>query len=157
MAWTYSVDLALGGSQTGLSLRAALCVGVTLSVKDVATGFTERGAGVYNWTYAAMPDGFQGDVVFYTGAIGAGTDFTGVAVKAGVGVNPGEAELPGRHLAAVDGKALYQALQILGAVVAGKVSGAGTGTEVFVGLDGVTVRVTVHADNAGNRSAVTYG
>jgi len=96
MAWTFTIDLALGGSQTGLTLRAALATGAVITVKDIATGFTERGAGLYSWTYASMPDAFQGDVVFYTGAIGAGTDFTGVVVKAGVGLNPGEVELPGK-------------------------------------------------------------
>ena len=50
-----------------------------------------------------------------------------------------------------------QALQRIGAVVAGKISGAGTGTEVFVGLDGVTTRVTVTADAQGNRTNVVYG
>lgn len=62
----------------------------------------------------------------------------------------------GADLVLVDGKTLPAALQIIGAVVAGKISGAGTASEVFVGLDGVTTRVTVTADASGNRSAVTY-
>jgi hypothetical protein len=55
-----------------------------------------------------------------------------------------------------DGKTLVQTLQIIAAGVLGKVSGAGTGTEVFVGLDGSTTRATVTADSSGNRTAVTY-
>jgi hypothetical protein len=51
---------------------------------------------------------------------------------------------------------LKQALQRIGAIAAGKVSGAGTGTEVFVGMDGTTTRVTVTVDTYGNRSAITY-
>jgi hypothetical protein len=47
-----------------------------------------------------------------------------------------------------------QAMRIYGAVLAGKVSGAGTGTEVFTGLDGTTVRVTSTVDESGNRSVV---
>jgi hypothetical protein len=49
-----------------------------------------------------------------------------------------------------------QYMQRVGAVVAGKVSGARTGTEVFVGMDGVTERVTGTVDDSGNRTAVTY-
>ncbi len=49
-----------------------------------------------------------------------------------------------------------KALQRIGAVAAGKISGAGTGTEVFLGLDGATTRVTVTVDSSGNRTAVVY-
>lgn len=62
----------------------------------------------------------------------------------------------GADLVLVDGKTLPAALQIIAAGVLGKVSGAGTGTEIFVGLDGVTTRATVTVTNAGNRTAVTY-
>ena len=48
------------------------------------------------------------------------------------------------------------ALRRIGAVAAGKISGAGSGTEVFLGLDGATTRVTVTVDGSGNRSAVAY-
>ena len=63
----------------------------------------------------------------------------------------------GIDLVLVDGKTLPAALQIIGAVVAGKISGAGEGTEIFVGLDNSTTRVTVTVDGSGNRSAVVYG
>lgn len=49
-----------------------------------------------------------------------------------------------------------QALQRIGAIVAGKVSGAGTDAELFVGMDGETNRVLVQADSNGNRTAVEY-
>lgn len=54
------------------------------------------------------------------------------------------------------GKTLRQAVRIIAAVLAGKVSGAGTGVERFAGIDGSTERVEVAADSAGNRTAVTY-
>jgi len=57
---------------------------------------------------------------------------------------------------AIDGKTVRQALRIIGATTAGKISGAQTSTEIFVGLDGSTTRVTVTADSSGNRSAVVY-
>ena len=53
-------------------------------------------------------------------------------------------------------KTLRQAMRIVAAVLAGKVSGAGSGTETFKGLDGSTVRVTVTTDPAGNRTNVNY-
>ena len=54
------------------------------------------------------------------------------------------------------GKTPRQVLRILAAILAGKVSGAGSGTENFVGLDGTTPRVRVSTDTAGNRLAVTF-
>jgi hypothetical protein len=57
---------------------------------------------------------------------------------------------------AVDGKTLRQALRIIAAVLAGKISGAGSGTETFRGLDDQNDRVVVVADAYGNRTDVTY-
>lgn len=45
-------------------------------------------------------------------------------------------------------------LRIIAAVLAGKVSGAGSGTETFSGLDGTTPRVVSTVDDGGNRTAV---
>jgi len=56
----------------------------------------------------------------------------------------------------IDGKTLRQALQIIAAVLAGKVSGAGSGIETFRGLDDQHDRVVVTADATGNRTNVTY-
>lgn len=62
-----------------------------------------------------------------------------------------------RNLASlVDGKTLPEALQIIGATTAGKISGAGSGTETFLGLDGATTRVVSVVDTDGNRSSETY-
>lgn len=44
-----------------------------------------------------------------------------------------------------------------GAAMAGKLSGAGTSTEVFVGMDGSTTRITATVDASGNRTAIAYG
>lgn len=62
----------------------------------------------------------------------------------------------GLDLVLVDGVAAPKALQIMAASVAGKVSGAGTSSEIFKGLDGITTRMTVTADESGNRSNVVY-
>ena len=63
----------------------------------------------------------------------------------------------GLNAVLVDTKTLPTALQIIAALCGGKVSGAGSGTEVFVGLDGETTRATITVDNDGNRTAVVYG
>lgn len=47
-----------------------------------------------------------------------------------------------------------EVLRIMAAALAGTVSGAGSGTEVFKGLDGTTDRITSTVDGSGNRSAV---
>ncbi len=60
-------------------------------------------------------------------------------------------------LPTVDGKTHQQAMQYIAAMVAGKLpSGAGSGTEAYLGLDGVTTRVTMTVDISGNRTAVVY-
>lgn len=59
--------------------------------------------------------------------------------------------------ALIDGKTFVQAVQYVSAITAGRVSGAGTGTEVFKGLDEATTRVTVTVDGSGNRTDIVYG
>lgn len=54
------------------------------------------------------------------------------------------------------GKTVRQALRYMAAMLAGKVAGAGTGTETFRGIDGATDRVQVTVDEAGNRTAIEY-
>ncbi|MFA7254123.1 MAG: hypothetical protein WC107_06250 [Patescibacteria group bacterium] len=54
------------------------------------------------------------------------------------------------------GKTLRQALRIMGAGVAGILSGAGTPSQTFLGLDGVTPRIQGTTDIDGNRTAITY-
>jgi hypothetical protein len=54
------------------------------------------------------------------------------------------------------GKTVRQTLRIMAAILAGKVSGAGSGTETFRSLDDSANRVVVTADTSGNRTAVEY-
>jgi hypothetical protein len=56
----------------------------------------------------------------------------------------------------IDGKSFSTALHIIAAACAGKISGSPTGTEVILGLDGSTVRITATVDDDGNRTAITY-
>jgi hypothetical protein len=54
-----------------------------------------------------------------------------------------------------DGYSHKDIMRILGSVLAGKVSGAGTGVEIFKGVDGLTDRVVSSVDANGNRASVT--
>jgi hypothetical protein len=95
MPYTLSFNLNLGSSQTGLTLKAALmdtAGTIHATIRDIATGFVEVGAGNYLWSYTLIPDGYRGCVVFYTGVLGVAANFAGVVVKTEISVNPEEAE-----------------------------------------------------------------
>ncbi len=84
MAYTLDISLALGTSQTGLTLSAQLVDTAGANVGSaVTTGFTEIGLGNYLWHYTQWPDGHRGGVKFST---------TGGTLKAFVAINPEEAE-----------------------------------------------------------------
>lgn len=98
-----------------------------------------------------------------------GTDGVSLVVPPSVAQMTGEhAVLSGEHAglptaaeiwalaATIDGVTPAEALQIIAAAVAGELSGAGTGTEVFLGLDGVTTRITASIDGTFNRTGVVY-
>lgn len=112
-----------------------------------------------------IPDG--GALTALLASIAAILDDTGTngvvvaaASKSGYALTSGERDSIAAALldlaSAIDGKTLRQALRYIAAMVAGKVSGAGSGTETFKGLDGVTDRVEITADASGNRTAASY-
>jgi hypothetical protein len=154
MSYTLDTALILGSQKAGLTLAAQLVDTAGADVGDeVTTGFTEIGNGNYLWHYAAFPDGHRGGVKFYESG-------TPGVILAFAGINPEENEIADALLDRADGIETgvtpKQALQRMAAVLAGKASGAGTGTEEFIGLDGATVRVEVTTTAAGNRTAVSY-
>lgn len=55
----------------------------------------------------------------------------------------------------IDGKTLTQHIRLLSAVLGGKVSGAGTGTETFRDIADTVDRVVATVDSSGNRTAIT--
>ena len=55
----------------------------------------------------------------------------------------------------LDGKTLRQVLRYIAASSAGKISGAGTGTEKVYGVDGTTERIRATVDSSGNRTAIS--
>lgn len=86
------------------------------------------------------------------------TDKTGYSLAGDVTVGGyATGQDPGTLVSAIDvaGQTLPNALRHIGATVAGKISGAGSGTEVFKSFDG-NVAVTVTVDVDGNRTNVVY-
>ena len=63
---------------------------------------------------------------------------------------------PSVSLPEIDGQTFQEAMQIICAVLAGKCSGMGSGTETFFGLDGTTKRATISVDPSGTRTATLY-
>ena len=63
---------------------------------------------------------------------------------------------PTVDIADFDGKSMKQVLQLMAAVLAGKTSGAGTGTEKFRSLNDNADRVTVTVNPQGDRTGVSY-
>ena len=56
----------------------------------------------------------------------------------------------------IDGKTIQQTFRYIAAITAGQISGAGTGTETILGIDGATTRVVATVDASGNRTAMVY-
>jgi len=133
--WATAIPGAYGAGTAGNILGNNL--NATVSSRMAAGNVTVGG-------YAAGQD--PATLVLATPANKLATDTSGNVVLQAGGLNN----------VLIDGKTLPASLQIIGAVLAGNTSGAGTGTEVFKGLDGATTRATDTVDASGNRSWV-YG
>jgi hypothetical protein len=123
---------------------------------DTATTLTNLPAITANWLTAA---GLAADAVTEIQSGLSTLDAAGIRTAVGLA----SANLDTQLLdvlnvdTLIDGKTFVQAVQYIGAITAGRVSGAGTGTEVFKGLDEATTRVTITVDSSGNRSDIVYG
>lgn len=82
MAYTLSIAIALGTSQTGLTLQAQIVDTTGANVgTPISSGFWEAGFGNYLWT-GSIPDGQRGGIKFLSGA----------TLKAFTALNPQEGE-----------------------------------------------------------------
>ncbi len=77
---------------------------------------------------------------------------TGLAV----GGSQVELDSDGNETGLIDGLTQAEGIAIIGAVVAGKITTAGTASEAFKGFNGTRTRATVTVDGTGNRTAVAY-
>lgn len=158
MPYEELIPIALGGSQTGLTLRAVLREpdsGTVVNFADAATfkntGFVERGNGEYTFHSDQFPDAFQGVVEIQLDGDSS--------YQASATVSPPVSLDADDILDAADaietGWTLRQAIRVIGALAA-KLSGAGTTTEVFRNLADTKDRITATVDASGNRTAITY-
>jgi hypothetical protein len=78
-------------------------------------------------------------------------------VTSGSGVTAGDKTdiINGVWAKTIETMTAEEMIRVMAAVLAGKVSGAGTGTETFKGIDGTTNRVVSTVDVDGNRTAIT--
>ncbi len=131
-------------STTFAALIASITGSLSGSVGSIATGGIAAGsfaAGAIDATAFAQA---AADKVWLTGSRTI-TDKIGFSLSS-----------TGADAITIDGKTLPVAVAIIAGQVAGKISGAGTGTETFIGLNGTTTRAIVTVDSSGNRTAVTY-
>lgn len=138
MAYTLSFSLALGTSQTGLTLSAQLVDSAGVNVGGaVGTGFSERGRGNYLWT-GSIPDGHRGGVEFFSGAI----------LMAFSAINPEEAEYTDAKTSTRLATAGYTTPPTVGAIADGVWDEALAG-HLTAGTTGEAL------DDAGNASTLT--
>ena len=149
------VELILGVSGLGTLTLKLYPRGDNSIANGVGDDMTEQARlGCYQAIVTETLDGiyeayiYSGSNLIYTGFVYLEDDTNIYTIDA-------VSELVGKGID-IDGKTLQEAIRYVAAICAGKISGAGTGTEEFVGLDGVTRRVTVTVDNLGNRTAVSY-
>lgn len=114
-------------------------------IVSIASGVTYLASGsIFRQTFAS-------GVLAASGGLGTAWGGSG-AVTIGQNLDKVSYTLSGQ----VDGMDWNKAMSVAVAMVAGKVSGAATGTERFAGVDGATQRATVTVDSSGNRTAVGY-
>lgn len=137
------------GTRTGIGALISAITGDGTAETSTATGTGELDADLVV-TGTGLTTGNVGAAVW--AALAAANNVSGTMGEklndAGSGSNPWTEVIESGFTAA-------EILRILAAVLAGKVSGAGSGTETFVGIDGTTDRVVSTVDTSGNRTSVT--
>jgi len=115
---------------------------------SISPTVTERGSGWYSIALTTSHTDTAGDLVLHATATNAdpldlllNVGFSSTMLDASNGVETGYT--------------VRQALRILMAALGGRVSGAGTGTEVFTDATATKPRITATVDSNGNRTAVT--
>lgn len=152
------IDWANVSGQTTLVDLSATTVGAVSAVNgSVAVGSIAAGA----ITAAVIADGAIDAATFAADALAAFQQEATDALNAYAPATPAQVNAEVLDVlnvdTLIDGKTFVQAVQYVSAITAGRVSGAGTGTEVFKGLDEATTRVTVTVDGSGNRTDIVYG
>ena len=134
---------------TGLGALVAALLGEGTAAESILTGLGNMAADI-TVTGTGLTTSNVGQAVW--SALAAANDTTGTMGEklndAGSAANPWTEVIESGYTA-------EEILRMMAAVLMGKVSGAGTGTETFKGIDGTTDRVIVEATEEGNRTSVT--
>ncbi len=150
--------LALVGSNMG---TVSSVTGAVSSVTGAVGSVTGNVGGNVVGSVGSVVGNVGGNVVGSVASVTAGVTVTTNNDKTGYTLTitpPTAATIATAVMASVieTGVSLTQAVQRIGATTAGKLSGSQTATEVFVGMDGSTTRVTVTVDSQGNRTSIVY-
>jgi len=152
--YTLTATTGLGNQTANINGSVASVTGAVGSVAAGGIASTSFAAGAIN--AAAIADAAIDNATFAAdvGSTAYASNIIALAVRKVLD------ELNLDHLISsatpIDGKSWEAAVRYALAILAGKVSGAGSGTESFFGLDGTTERVRVTAEPDGDRSAVNY-
>lgn len=149
----------------GLANVTAWTVDITGNITGNLSGSAGSVTGAVGSVTGNVGGNVVGSVASVTGAVGSVTGNVGGNVTGSVGslATQAKADVNAEVLdvlnvdTLIDGKTFKEAMLYVAAICAGRVSGAGTGTEVFKGLDEATTRVTVTVDSSGNRTDIVYG
>jgi hypothetical protein len=167
--WRYTAN-ALEQAPSGSVSAPSLLLDTTVATVDSQTQITLTAGSdqddAYSSAIVVLEDASNSDfpsirtVTGYMGStktlvIDAAPGFKSDMI-AGDGVKIFIAERVLDQAGALDTKTVRQALRYVAAILAGETSGAGSGTEVFKGIDGLTDRVQVIIDANGDRTTVTY-
>jgi hypothetical protein len=136
----------VGGSTSGRGITIATTSGDGISILPTA------GNGILVTANGTSKHG----IILTGGTAGTSDGLKLVAGTGGVGLR-GQVASNFLDTILIDTKTFTAALQYIAASCAGPVSGGGTSTETFLGLDATTTRLTITVDANGNRSAITYG
>lgn len=140
------------GFSTNTPILGALAGGVGEATFGFSGTLTSHAIGIMEGTTAESGVTVDNVVAGVWGALASENDITG---SMGEKLNDaGSASNPWTEVIE-SGLTAAEVLRIVASVLAGKVSGGGTGTETFVGLDGTTDRVVSVNDASGNRTSVT--
>lgn len=138
---------------TDSAATAAALASLVTTVGAAGAGLTAINLPNQTMDISGNLSGSVGSVTGAVGSVAGNVDGTVASVVTKTGYS---LISTGLDLVLIDGKTLPVATQIIAAACIGIISGAGTGTEVFKGLDKTTTRATVTVDGSGNRSAITY-
>ena len=159
--WTYTVDEADAIEQVRFDLSATISstvrtISASVLVTDlVAATFTATHASQLAAIYNKLPSkAYLPGTSNSDGDIQLDEATGGLSTQAKSDVNAEVLDVLNVDTP-IDGYSVLDTLILVAATTVGKVSNAGTNTEIFQGLDDSTTRVTATVDASGNRSAVT--